>query len=337
MTPSLILHIGMNKTGTTALQKFFNKNRGELARQGLLYPQTGCLGEAHHDLSAALDFRYQPHPDPTAQQQKRSSLKAALKAEIARTRPRVVVISSEFFTLPNDPGVARAFFEDWDTRILVYLRRHDTWWESAYAQATRSVPNPPWDSGPDAFIDWHRRGAAHFGNYRALLDRWTVAFGKDQIIVRPYEKQQNQPDLLTDFLTAAGAAQALKSIEHSMQSVNPSLPPRAVLLADLFQRLAIKPEAKQRLVTHALSLHLPGPHPPLLSPSARRSLVDEQLDNYCYIAQEYIGRADSQLFYDPLPDPGMPWEPNTLTPKQAVEEALGVIAADLFFPKEGSD
>jgi hypothetical protein len=121
-----------------------------------------------------------------------------------------------------------------------------------------------------------------------------------------------------------------------MQSANPSLPPRAVLLADLFQRLAVKPEAKQRLVTYALSLHRLGPHPPLLSPSARRRLVDDQLDNYGYIAREYMGRTDGQLFLDPLPEPDMPWEPSMLTPQQAVEEALAVIAADLLLmPKEG--
>src|SRR4051812_39408468 len=34
----LYLHIGMQKTGTSALQYFFHYNRAELAKDGILYP-----------------------------------------------------------------------------------------------------------------------------------------------------------------------------------------------------------------------------------------------------------------------------------------------------------
>ncbi|HNQ42503.1 MAG TPA: hypothetical protein PKL22_10430, partial [Saprospiraceae bacterium] len=38
---TLILHVGMGKTGTTALQNFFWRNRDVLAHHDIAYPETG--------------------------------------------------------------------------------------------------------------------------------------------------------------------------------------------------------------------------------------------------------------------------------------------------------
>lgn len=41
MKPTLILHIGMNRTGSTALQKFFANSASHLGSHGILYPTSG--------------------------------------------------------------------------------------------------------------------------------------------------------------------------------------------------------------------------------------------------------------------------------------------------------
>ena len=41
MKKKLYLHIGMGKTGTTALQHFFWDNRDILAAKGICYPKVG--------------------------------------------------------------------------------------------------------------------------------------------------------------------------------------------------------------------------------------------------------------------------------------------------------
>ena len=38
-----VLHIGMNKTGTSAIQTFLFKNRKELAKKGINYPNIGSM------------------------------------------------------------------------------------------------------------------------------------------------------------------------------------------------------------------------------------------------------------------------------------------------------
>ncbi len=51
MKKKLYLHIGMGKTGTTALQNFFWENRKALASHDICYPKRGTMANAHHLLS----------------------------------------------------------------------------------------------------------------------------------------------------------------------------------------------------------------------------------------------------------------------------------------------
>ena len=59
MKKKVILHIGYNKTGTTAVQNAFYYNRNILAKNGIYYP-TKCRGKrkspAHHSLAESLLF-----------------------------------------------------------------------------------------------------------------------------------------------------------------------------------------------------------------------------------------------------------------------------------------
>src|SRR5690554_3774829 len=48
---TLYLHIGLGKTGTTALQEFFWANRSQLAKRGIDYPDYCVIAGAHHALS----------------------------------------------------------------------------------------------------------------------------------------------------------------------------------------------------------------------------------------------------------------------------------------------
>ncbi len=49
---NLILHIGMGKTGTSALQDFFWTNRARLEKIGLQLPKYGAVSHANHLLSS---------------------------------------------------------------------------------------------------------------------------------------------------------------------------------------------------------------------------------------------------------------------------------------------
>ena len=49
-----IVHIGVNKTGTSSLQSAFHGQRAQLAARGIVYPDIGLDLGAHHNLSRVV-------------------------------------------------------------------------------------------------------------------------------------------------------------------------------------------------------------------------------------------------------------------------------------------
>ena len=313
MAATIFLHIGTNKTGTTAIQRFFNTQRDALKKHGVLYPTTACKGTAHHALGIALGFGHDKKRTIGTQKAELQVLKKALKTEIEQSAPHTVLISAEnFFGVPNSIEPVKAFFSDFDVRIVVYLRRHDYWWESAYNQSVKMVKKPAWNPGLEAYIRYSQKQHSNFGCYRTLVEQWTNVFGQSNIIVRPYEQQQNQPNIITDFLSAIGQAPLAQQFNIQPDRPNESLPFFTLSLIDIYKRANVDPEIRANLIKHAMSLAGNDERSSMCSPALRRRLVDENMQDYQYIAREYLGRTDGQLFYDPLPDPNEPWLP----PKQ---------------------
>jgi hypothetical protein len=52
--PTVYLHIGYPKTGTTLLQNYFAQNRGVLRQKGILCPPIGTSWTGHHVLAGDL-------------------------------------------------------------------------------------------------------------------------------------------------------------------------------------------------------------------------------------------------------------------------------------------
>jgi hypothetical protein len=326
MRPRFYLHIGTNKTGTSAIQCFLNLHRNALKGRKLLYPVTGCSGESHYELSRALGFSHEKKLDEREQAKILQTLCAQLSSEMERAGAQKLVISSEFFVLPGDVSKVRSFLGPYDVSVVVYFRRHDSWWESAYAQAVKTVSNPPWDRGIEAFIDWQKRFNPDFGDYRGLLDRWEKDFGKGNILVRPYERQQNRPHLIVDFFSTIESSDALTGIEYEAATTNESLSTVGLQLMDIFQRTNVGQKRKLQLVSHCIRRLHQQQHARLLSPQHRRQLIAENAEDYAYIARRFLSRDDGVLFYDDLPDADDPWAPlPELEVERVVEEALKAI------------
>lgn len=302
----LYLHIGMNKTGTTAVQRYLATNEHALAAAGYVYPQAGRQGQAHYRLSRTLGF---DHGVAMASLADRQQLAETLRSELAASGRRAAVLSSEFFVLPRDVGPVRDFFAGYDVRIVVYLRRHDHWWESSYNQAVKTVTRPPWAPGIEAYIEWHRQRDPNMGNYVALLDRWADAFGREKLLVRPYEAEQNDGGILPDFLRTAGMSADATSLSAAQDRLNESPPPRTIELLDIVQRAEISQEMRKMLISKVLATSNPPSADSLLSPARRRAMLDAHGGEYASIARTYLDRPDGVLFREPLPSPEDAWRP----------------------------
>ena len=201
----IILHIGYNKTGTTAIQNSFFYNRKSLKKNGLFYPNK-CRGKrkspAHHALPESLLFQIgKPLPHFV---NKKIYIKYqvdhywnVLKQEVSKSNCPFAFISSEAFSRlrghPEQMEFIKNQLNSYDIKVLVYLRNQPDYFASAYNQAvkrgyeTRTVNE-----------------LMQFGwmniDYFIELEQWASVFGPENIIVRIFDKKKMQGGVVADIL-----------------------------------------------------------------------------------------------------------------------------------------
>ena len=292
----LTIHIGMNKTGTTALQKALFHNRSALEIAGLLYPKTGLGSRSagrglHYRLSEA--FRAGTNAGP--------ELVRALLSEIDASNSSRAIISSEFFVELRDLGPLARSLKGRNVRVLVYLRRHDHWVSSLFSQAVKSQPNPPWGPSVDAFIRHIRRNIGHYYAYSRLLNRWAKAFGADALDVRTYAGG----DIVADVLSGFGLDPSHVAEPASLDVRANSSPSRRQLAAiDHVQRSGLPDHVRSGLLRRILACDDRAETRELMTAETALALIEEHREDYAQIARTYLGRTDGVLFEDPLPPPG---------------------------------
>lgn len=340
----VFLHIGTNKTGTSAIQYCLSHDREQLKKQGLLYPKTGWLEQshAHYHLSEALGFPTAGLPQlsykSTAENQSRLlAMRASLDDETLNNNAFTIIFSSEMFGRIIDLSLVREFFSHDEVRFVVYLRRHDFWYPALYSQSLKSrvmVNHPPSNPvGIKKFIESQENNPRGCARYRKFLDHWAAAFGRENIIVRPYESCQIGSDILVDFLQTIATdigvdpLQLTQRITPRSTRINRSLSPKGIRLMEIFQSTRVQPDVRERLVRHALSFLTTDASISILSPAQRIELIEKNAEDYAYIAREYMGREDGRLFYDPLPEPNKDWKPPAqFGPRVLVEETVNALS-----------
>lgn len=303
----LFLHVGYPKTGTSAIQSFLAKNDEDLKKIGYLYPQTGRLGDAHYGFSSAFGLGRHSAADPKTTPQK---IRTSLDEELAKSKCTNLVISSENLILCKNPKIFADAFEGFEIHPVVYLRRHDDWFESAYNQSVRMVQDPPWGKTIESFVEFQLRREALPFDYHALLSLWRDSFPGVKLIVRPFEKEQNQPDIFSDFLTAIGIPMKPEFNTALRSAGNESISSERLMVIDAIQRTNAPSALKNRLVTRIIKSKEPSPtRCTFLSPSARLELLNKFSSSYERVARDFLGRPEGQLFVAPEPELTDEWAP----------------------------
>jgi hypothetical protein len=192
---SAIVHIGVEKTGTTYIQQFLRLNAEALAERGVGYP--GFLNRSardnnHHALAAyAVDAAGEQDihrfhgVTSESQAEFRAALRRRLATEVSATAYRRWVFSSEHLSSRAlSPESVKRLVElmrgaDLDPRIVVVLRPQEDMIESAFSTAIVSGNVEPFDFD-EAVADRARH------DFRDLLVRWERVVGRDAITVHPY-------------------------------------------------------------------------------------------------------------------------------------------------------
>jgi len=284
----ILLHIGVHKTGSTALQGFFAANRLRLLEHGILYPQAARWPEdsvryAHHRLPWSL-LRPDRVADPWP----------ALRRELAHSAAEVAILSAERFEgLRRDDQLTKlgSLLADHEVTVIVYLRRQDEYLHGDYC--TRIVHN-----GEDLDFEAYKARKTPNLDYRKLLERWERRFGREALVVRPYERSQlADADIVADF--AAGAGIELPEGLRGTARVNRSYPKNVIDAFRRLWRLGIDPESIascKRIAAWAYQGRRVDAD--VMSPAERAELLGGFEASNSFVAREYLGREDGVLFRD---------------------------------------
>ena len=227
---TVFLHIGIHKTGTSAIQNVCRANHRELLRAGILFPIAGFVAQPQYHLtatsghSALIGFLSAPHAPkvPRAGQ--------ALLRQIESGSWNRLVLSSEALSAPHKRRAVEcvAWFrqQGFEVKLIAYLRRQDGWLDSFYRERLKwDVPKHRDVRSIDEF--WRAEGDAWL-NYKTRIGEWVAVVGREHAEIRSYEDVENTGGVVGDFLEIIGADPAQLDLARSVDLHNPSLPPAAV-------------------------------------------------------------------------------------------------------------
>jgi hypothetical protein len=197
-------------------------------------------------------------------------------------------MSSEFFVLRRNVARVRDFFEGFDPKIVICLRRHDQWLRSLYAQAIQSVPEPKWDRTLESFLDFQKSRRPQHLSFLDLVNLWSASFGADNLRFVIYREGTGADEVIRDFLSATGVADT-SGLDLANVRRNPSPSANILSLIDLVQRASLSPASRRAAVSQLAALSPDGF--PALQPDAeaRRRLIAPYLDEYRELSARYFG------------------------------------------------
>jgi len=311
MEKTLYIHIGGIKTGTTALQEFLSRNRALLETKGYLYPGKTVN---HWGITVELGI---PRPEGTSCFDPPPQLTAILE-EIMRSQCPYCIISAEDLAGRGGAGALRRLIPGTVVvKIIYYVRRQDELIESWYNQIVKSFFSRCTRKLDEKLIGDYARMFDH----DAVIRPWADMFGRENIIIRPYEKRQMNGDIIQDFCSVIGLAMDTTFV-LSQERYNQSLSVDHIEFLRLCNRHFKNDYGMQEYLYREFTnsrLNLQENRWHLLAPSIRREILERYEPSNRRIALEYLGRTDGRLFYAPWPEPDEPWEKyNGLTAERLV-------------------
>lgn len=205
----LVIHVGMPKTGTTALQRQLAQSSEVLRKAGIDYPEAhrDAEGIAHHGLARELLSGWETAA-PTV---------ANLEAYAGGTDAKQILISSEAFTNCLGRRVCFDFmrFIDvlgrrGDVSVVLALRRIDSFLESMYLHSTKTGETAV---GLDAYMRSRLRWSASFFSALSAVRHTGLLFALHFV---KYERESRFQRSVLEYL-GIGAA-----LQTQLQGVTPT-------------------------------------------------------------------------------------------------------------------
>ena len=213
----LYIHIGLHKTGTSAIQYYLNSKYKNLLDDGILYPIAGRsykssgLQLSHHFLAWQSVSEYANRGG----REMTNEPWIALRKEVEEKKPMKAVISSEFFWRANRSEIdkIRSYLKAYNCKVIVYFRNPLDFALSSYKQGVKTgkITIP--------IREYIQNRFSHY-DYFSITENWVSIFGRSNVYVKIYEKIKT--DLIGDFKRTVGISDQIKSSDSDAHNISPT-------------------------------------------------------------------------------------------------------------------
>ena len=358
---TLYVHAGTPKTGTSAIQDFLDKNKPLLKQKGWLFRRMK-IKDFHRNMVAVdgegrLCFKLYSGTMGTVGKSRNGFFLHGDRGESAEVNladlTKGLEVLKEWFTqadrvILTDEGIWTDF-ESWDygrrlrefadqngiqIKIIVYLRPQADYVDSFYRSRVKwKYQSEDWETflQEDELLNY-------FGvNYEKRLQAFSDVFGKENLLVRPYEPALWKAEgrtLFSDFAEALGISD-ISDYVLPEALVNESLSFNQTEIKRQINGMAEENDSSlsdYTRMTRNASLLCSG----LKEDEERYSYFGEEERNRfmqqfhegnCRVAKEYLGR--EELFLQP-PRPSRKWEKNPAAMEEDVILYFGAMTRCLY-------
>lgn len=265
----LILHLGMDKTGTTAIQLSLTAMRAALLERGVLYPSIRLKSPNHNFLTLLTEnpdhisgmYRIEIDRDPDFMRKKVFPSWEGIVAQIAEHKPSKLILSSEMLldALNTDFKGAllnRILSLSDDIHPIIYTRKPSAHYLSRAQQRLKNAGRiiPP---GP--------------ANYRRPIEQWEQALGRPAELCAYERAQMTGEDSTTDFLHRVLSAHEREGLEIVRTRANETLSAESMAIIQDFRRMVLPDRDTDRVdsstslrrILSKLDKRFPGERPAL--------------------------------------------------------------------------
>lgn len=288
---TLFLHIGTHKTGSTSIQSVLTKEKEKLKEEGIYY-----LG-GFRELSKPMKVRTEYDEDHVRKFQKK------VKESINQSKfsnPHTYIASNEnwsgstlnaYDNAALNAKILRDIFKNFDfnIRIIVYLRRQDSFIESVYAQ---KVKRGDTDLTFQDFLELVHKKQFH---WISLLDSYAKFFGKENIIVQRFDKEvlQTKNSLVQSFGTIINS-EHLKVFENTVVE-NTGYSKDVMEFARMANKHLTKKE-RRTLRFLLIEANIKNDNYSFFNLKDRRELLSHYEKSNRIVANEYLSDTNDELF-----------------------------------------
>lgn len=129
---------------------------------------------------------------------------------------RAVVFSAENLSNTGNSAIIAGLADDYDLRIVMYLRRQDDLLTSTWQQWASKLETD--------FNAWLIMALKQYGQWDRVLAEWQRHAGREAIVARVFERSSFvDGDLLHDFIDAIDLGAHAASFDYAQEDSNPSV------------------------------------------------------------------------------------------------------------------